>query len=420
MEDLNPFKIAQAQLDEAAKLMNLDPQAQKLLREPMQTVIVNIPLKMDDGKTEVFTGFRVLYNNARGPGKGGIRFHPQETLETVKALGAWMTWKCALAGIQFGGAKGGVICDPNKLSAGELERLSRDYIRAIGKFIGPKVDVPAPDVNTNAQIMAWMMDEYSKMVGYDEFSVITGKPLEIWGSEGRYNSTAMGAMYILREAAKRAGLNLKAARVAIQGFGNAGKFAFDLVTKLFGSNVVAVSDVGGGVYSENGLDYNKLVAATEKGGSVADSGAGSKITNEQLLQTEVDILIPAAIENQITGSNASKVRAKMVLELANGPVTPEADKILFQKGVMDLPDFLVNAGGVIVSYFEWVQNNEDYYWSLDEVYSRLDKLVTKSFNEVIKTQEDYKAKGVNITLRDAAYIIALGRVATAMKSRGWY
>ncbi len=293
--------------------MNLDPQAQKLLREPMQTVIVNIPLKMDDGKTEVFTGFRVLYNNARGPGKGGIRFHPQETLETVKALGAWMTWKCALAGIQFGGAKGGVICDPNKLSAGELERLSRDYIRAIGKFIGPKVDVPAPDVNTNAQIMAWMMDEYSKMVGYDEFSVITGKPLEIWGSEGRYNSTAMGAMYILREAAKRAGLNLKAARVAIQGFGNAGKFAFDLVTKLFGSNVVAVSDVGGGVYSENGLDYNKLVAATEKGGSVADSGAGSKITNEQLLQTEVDILIPAAIENQITGSNASKVRAKMVL-----------------------------------------------------------------------------------------------------------
>ncbi len=420
MEDLNPFKMAQAQLDEAAKLMDLDPQAQKLLREPMQTVIVNIPLKMDNGKTEVFTGFRVLYNNARGPGKGGIRFHPQETLETVKALGAWMTWKCALAGIQFGGAKGGVICDPNKLSLGELERLSRDYIRAIGKFIGPKIDVPAPDVNTNAQVMAWMMDEYSKMVGYDEFSVITGKPLEIWGSEGRYNSTAMGAMYILREAAKRAGLDLKMARVAIQGFGNAGKFAFDLVTKLFGSKVVAVSDVGGGVYSENGLDYNKLVTTTEKGGSVADSGAGSKITNEQLLQTEVDILIPAAIENQITGSNASKIRAKMVLELANGPVTPEADKILFQKGIIDLPDFLVNAGGVIVSYFEWVQNNEDYYWSLDEVYSRLDKLVTKSFNEVMKTQEDYKAKGVKITLRDAAYIIALGRVATAMKSRGWY
>ncbi len=420
MEDLNPFKIAQAQLDEAAKIMNLDPQAHKILREPMQTVIVNIPLKMDNGKTEVFTGFRVLYNNARGPGKGGIRFHPQETLETVKALGAWMTWKCALAGIQFGGAKGGIICDPTKLSSGELERLSRDYIRAIGKFIGPKVDVPAPDVNTNAQTMAWMMDEYSKMVGYDEFSVITGKPLEIWGSEGRFNSTAMGAMYILREAAKRMGLDLKTARVAIQGFGNAGKFAFDLVTKLFGSKVVAVSDVGGGVYSEKGLDYDKLVAATEKGGSVADSGAGSKITNEQLLETNVDILIPAAIENQITGSNASKIKAKMVLELANGPVTPEADKILSQRGIMDLPDFLVNAGGVIVSYFEWVQNNEDYYWSLDEVYSRLDKLVTRSFNEVMKTQEDYKAKNVKITLRDAAYIIALDRVAMAMKSRGWY
>ncbi len=420
MEELNPFKIAQEQLDNAAKIMGLDAQVQKLLREPMQTVVVNFPVKLDNGKTETFTGFRVLYNNARGPGKGGIRFHPGETLDTVKALSSWMTWKCALSGIPFGGAKGGVICDPKNLSVSELERLSRAYIRAIGKFIGPKVDVPAPDVNTNAQVMAWMMDEYSKLAGQNEFGVITGKPLEIWGSEGRFNSTAMGAMYVLREAAKRAGIDLKKARVAIQGFGNAGKFAFDLVTKLFGSKVVAISDSEGGVYSEDGLDYNELSNIKEKTGSVENYTKGKKITNEELIESKVDILIPAAIENQITGANAQKVSAKIVLELANGPVTPDADKILFKNGVIDLPDFLVNAGGVIVSYFEWAQNAQNYYWTQEEVYERLDGLITKSFNDVMKTQQDYKSKGTKITLRDAAYIIALQRVADAMKTRGWY
>ncbi len=420
MEELNPFKIAQEQLDNAAKIMGLDAQVQKLLREPMQTVVVNFPVKLDNGKTETFTGFRVLYNNARGPGKGGIRFHPGETLDTVKALSSWMTWKCALSGIPFGGAKGGVICDPKNLSVSELERLSRAYIRAIGKFIGPKVDVPAPDVYTTPQIMAWMMDEYSKLAGQNEFGVITGKPLEIWGSEGRFNSTAMGAMYVLREAAKRAGIDLKKARVAIQGFGNAGKFAFDLVTKLFGSKVVAISDSEGGVYSEDGLDYNELSNIKEKTGSVENYTKGKKITNEELIESKVDILIPAAIENQITGANAQKVSAKIVLELANGPVTPDADKILFKNGVIDLPDFLVNAGGVIVSYFEWAQNAQNYYWTQEEVYGRLDRLITKSFNDVMKTQQDYKSKGTKITLRDAAYIIALQRVADAMKTRGWY
>ena len=420
MEELNPFKIAQEQLDNAAKIMGLDAQVQKLLREPMQTVVVNFPVKLDNGKTETFTGFRVLYNNARGPGKGGIRFHPGETLDTVKALSSWMTWKCALSGIPFGGAKGGVICDPKNLSVSELERLSRAYIRAIGKFIGPKIDVPAPDVYTTPQIMAWMMDEYSKLAGQNEFGVITGKPLEIWGSEGRFNSTAMGAMYVLREAAKRAGIDLKKARVAIQGFGNAGKFAFDLVTKLFGSKVVAISDSEGGVYSEDGLDYNELSNIKEKTGSVENYTKGKKITNEELIESKVDILIPAAIENQITGANAQKVSAKIVLELANGPVTPDADKILFKNGVIDLPDFLVNAGGVIVSYFEWAQNAQNYYWTQEEVYGRLDRLITKSFNDVMKTQQDYKSKGTKITLRDAAYIIALQRVADAMKTRGWY
>jgi glutamate dehydrogenase (NAD(P)+) len=420
MEELNPFKIAQEQLDNAAKIMGLDAQVQKLLREPMQTVVVNFPVKLDNGKTETFTGFRVLYNNARGPGKGGIRFHPGETLDTVKALSSWMTWKCALSGIPFGGAKGGVICDPKNLSVSELERLSRAYIRAIGKFIGPKIDVPAPDVYTTPQIMAWMMDEYSKLAGQNEFGVITGKPLEIWGSEGRFNSTAMGAMYVLREAAKRAGIDLKKARVAIQGFGNAGKFAFDLVTKLFGSKVVAISDSEGGVYSEDGLDYNELSNIKEKTGSVENYTKGKKITNEELIESKVDILIPAAIENQITGANAQKVSAKIVLELANGPVTPDADKILFKNGVIDLPDFLVNAGGVIVSYFEWAQNAQNYYWTQEEVYERLDGLITKSFNDVMKTQQDYKSKGTKITLRDAAYIIALQRVADAMKTRGWY
>ncbi len=419
-EELDPFKIAQQQLDDAAEVMALDKQAHAILREPMRTLIVNIPVHMDSGETKVFTGFRVQYNDARGPVKGGIRFHPQENIDTVKALAAWMTWKTSLANIPYGGAKGGVICDTKSMSVRELEALSRGYIRAVGKFIGPLVDVPAPDVYTTPQIMAWMMDEYSNIVRHNAFGTITGKPLEVWGSEGRSDSTAMGGMFVMREAAKSLGIDLKTAKVAVQGFGNAGMFAYTLSKKLFGSNVVAISDSAGAVYDANGLDLAKLEKAKKETGSVKNYEGGTPMTNEQLLETDVDILIPAAIENQITGANADRVKAKLVLELANGPVTLDADRILHEKGVLDLPDFLVNSGGVIGSYFEWVQNMGGYYWTADEVYDKLDKIITKSYLDTMAVKKEYEEKGKMITPRNAAYIIAIGRVAAAMKARGWY
>jgi glutamate dehydrogenase (NAD(P)+) len=420
VEELDPFKIAQKQLDDAAAIMSLDKQALAILREPKRVVTVNIPVRMSDGTTETFTGFRVMYNDARGPGKGGIRFHPEENVSTVKALAAWMTWKTALADIPFGGGKGGVICDTKKMDAFELENLSRSYVRALAEVVGPKKDVPAPDVYTTPQIMAWMMDEYNKLAGGSEPGFITGKPVEIGGSQGRFDSTAMGGMYILRNAAKMAKMDLKKARVAIQGFGNAGKFAFDIANTMLGANVVAISDSKGGVYSEKGLDYDKLSAAKEQTGTVQGYKGTEDVSNEDLLELDVDVLIPAAIENQITGKNADRINAKMVLELANGPVTPDADKILFEKGILDLPDFLVNSGGVIVSYFEWVQNNSGEYWTEDSVYKKLDGIVTKSFNDMVAMQKEYKEKGKRITPRQAAYIIAVDRVAKAMKLRGWY
>ncbi len=419
-EELNPFKIAQQQFDRAADLMHLDEAARQLLREPMRTIEVRIPVKMRTGKTKVFTGFRVQYNTARGPAKGGIRYHPAETIDTVRALSAWMTWKCSLANIPYGGGKGGVICDTKSMNELELENLSRGYIRALAPFIGPKKDVPAPDVYTTPQIMGWMMDEYEKIVGKSEPGVITGKPLEVWGSVGRSDSTAMGAMYVLREAAKLKKINLKTARIAVQGFGNAGSFAFTLAKKMFGSRIVAISDSQGGVYSKTGLDYDKLEEAKKRSGSIQGAKGVEKITNEQLLELDVDVLIPAAIENQVTGKNADRIKAKLLLELANGPVTPDADRILFQKGVFDLPDFLVNSGGVIGSYFEWLQNQSGYYWEADEFYTRLDKVITKSFKDVMTTHDEYGKKGQKITPRDAAYIIAIDRVAKAMKARGWY
>ena len=420
MEELDPFKISQEQLDNAAELMNLDKEAHAILREPMRELEVNMPVKMSNGTVKVFKGFRVQYNNARGPTKGGIRFHPQETKSTVKALAAWMTWKSALANIPYGGAKGGIICDPKSMKNDELEELSRTYVRSLGDFIGPKVDIPAPDVYTTPQDMAWMMDEYSKIVGHNEFGVITGKPLEVGGSEGRFDSTAMGGMYVLREAAKIKKINLRNAKIAIQGFGNAGNFAFDLSNKLFGSKVVAVSDSSGGAYSPKGLDYQKLKEAKSKTGSVENCKGVESVSNEELLEMDVDILIPSAIENQITEKNADKINAKIVLELANGPVTPGADDILFQRGILDLPDFLVNSGGVIVSYFEWVQNIQSFYWTEEDVYKRLDSIITKAFKDVIGTQNEYKNKGKKISPRMAAYIVAVNRVAAAMKLRGWY
>ncbi len=414
-EDLDPFDIAQKQLDKAAKVINLDKQALEILREPMQILQVRLPVKMDNGETEVFTGFRVHYNNARGPTKGGIRFHPEESLSTVKALSAWMTWKTAIVGIPLGGAKGGIICDPKKMSTGELERLSRAYVRSIGEFIGPEIDVPAPDVYTTPQIMAWMMDEYENIVRKSAPGVITGKPLELGGSLGRGDATARGGLFVLREGAKKVGLDLSKATVAIQGFGNAGQFAVKLVKEMFGSKVVAVSDTKGGIYAKDGIDYQKLLDHKKKTGTVENFPGSKNITNEELLELGVDVLIPAAIENQITRSNADKIKAKIVLELANGPTTPEADEILYKKKILLLPDFLSNSGGVTVSYFEWTQNISGFYWTEEEVYSRLDQKLTESAHAVLDASEKYK-----VDPRTAAYTISIKRVADAMKLRGWY
>ena len=415
VEELNPFKIAQEQLDKAAKIMKLEKEIHALLRVPKQILEVSIPVKMDNGKTEVYRGFRVHYNDARGPTKGGIRFHPEETLDTVKALAAWMTWKTSVVDIPYGGAKGGVICDPKKMSNNELERLARGYVRAIGRsFIGSEVDIPAPDVYTTPQIMAWMMDEYSVIVGHNEPGMITGKPLSVGGSLGRGDATAKGGMYCLREAAKSMGMDLKKVRVAIQGFGNAGQYAHKLVTEMFGSKVVAVSDSKGGIYSEDGLNYSKVMEHKNKTGSVVNYPGAKSISNEELLELGVDVLIPAALENQIRKDNAGKIKAKIVVELANGPTTPEADEILNKNNILDIPDFLANAGGVTVSYFEWVQNINGYYWSEEEVYEKLDKKMTKAFHDVMEAKKRY-----NTDPRMAAYIVAVGRVADAVKIRGW-
>ncbi len=414
-EDLDPFDIALQQLNKAAKVMKLDEQALKLLSQPMKILQVSIPVRMDNGKTEVFTGFRVRYNNARGPAKGGIRFHPEESLSTVKALAAWMTWKTAVVDIPLGGGKGGVICDPRKMSTGELERLSRGYIKAVADLIGPEKDVPAPDVYTTPQIMAWMMDEYENIVRHSAPGVITGKPIENGGSLGRGDATARGGMYVLREAAKRAGMDLSKARVAIQGFGNAGQFAVKLIKELYGSKVVAVSDTKGGVYLEGGLDFDKLLEQKKNKGTVQGYPGSKNITNEELLELDVDVLIPAAIENQITSKNAGKLKAKVVLELANGPTTPEADEVLHKNKILLVPDFLANAGGVTVSYYEWVQNQTGDYWEEEEVHKKLDKKMVEASKAVFAAVDQYK-----VDPRTAAYVVSVKRVADAMKLRGYY
>jgi glutamate dehydrogenase (NAD(P)+) len=417
MSELNPFKIAQSQLAEAAKIMDLDPAVHELLRWPLRELHVTLAVRMDDGTTKVFHGFRVQYNDSRGPTKGGIRFHPDETIDTVRALAAWMTWKTAVVDIPLGGGKGGIICNPKELSERELERLSRAYMRAIGHFIGEETDVPAPDVYTTPQIMAWMMDEYAVMRGYNVPGIITGKPIPLGGSAGRGDATARGGMYTIREAAKILGIDLSKARVAIQGYGNAGQFAHQLVTELFGSKVVAVSDSKGGVYCEDGLDFDKTMEWKTQEGTVATYQCcekTQKISNEDLLELDVEVLIPAALENQIGDWNAERVKAKIVAELANGPTTPAGDEILHKNGVYVIPDFLCNAGGVTVSYFEQVQNAYDYYWEVDEVYARLDKKMTAAFHAVHAATQKY-----HVHNRMGAYIVSVARVAQAMRLRGW-
>jgi glutamate dehydrogenase (NAD(P)+) len=417
MSELNPFKIAQAQLAEAAQIMELDPAVHELLRWPLREFHVTLPVKMDDGSTKVFHGFRVQYNDARGPTKGGLRFHPDETIDTVRALAAWMTWKTAVVDIPLGGGKGGIICNPKEMSLGELERLSRTYIRAIGHYIGEETDVPAPDVYTTPQIMAWMMDEYAVMRGYNVPGVITGKPLPLGGSAGRGDATARGGMYTIREAANILGIDLAKATVAIQGYGNAGQYAHKLVTEMFGSKVVSVSDSRGGIYCEDGLDFEETLDWKDQQGTVATYECCDKveqISNEELLELDVDILIPAALENQIGAWNAEQVKGKIIAELANGPTTPEGDNILHKNGKYVIPDFLCNAGGVTVSYFEQVQNAYDLYWEEDEVYDRLDKKMTAAFHAVHKAAQAYGVEN-----RMGAYIVSVARVAEAMKLRGW-
>ncbi|MDO8587520.1 MAG: Glu/Leu/Phe/Val dehydrogenase [Armatimonadota bacterium] len=410
----NPFEIAQTQLDKAAKKLGLDAGVHAVLREPMRELHVSLPVKMDDGTIKVFKGFRVQYNDARGPNKGGIRFHPEETIDTVRALAAWMTWKCAVVDSPLGGGKGGVICNPKTMSTMELERLSRAYIDAIGRIIGPGKDIPAPDVYTTPQIMGWMMDEFSKLAGFYSPGVITGKPLSVGGSEGRGDATARGGAYTVREAAKNLGIDMNGATCAIQGFGNAGQFAALLNKQLYNMRIIAVSDTRGGVYSEDGLDPVALVDYKLRTGSVVNFPGTRPISNEDLLELSVDVLAPSALEGVITSSNASRIRAKIVEELANGPMTPEADDILYKKGIFVIPDFLCNAGGVTVSYFEWVQNVYGLYWEESEVHEKLDRKMTKAFRDVYDM-----ARGHEVDMRTAAYMVAIQRVAEAMQVRGW-
>ncbi len=412
-EEKNLFKIAQLQLDEAAKFLKLEPKLHKLLREPMRVFKANLKIKMDSGKTKTFSAFRVQYNDARGPCKGGIRYHPEETLDTVKALAAWMTWKCATVGIPYGGAKGGVVCNPKELSILELEKISRAYIRAFWKYVGPDIDVPAPDVYTSGREMAWMLDEYEKIVGHKSPAMITGKPLALGGSLGRDAATGYGTVICIREAAKHLKIDLKKSTAAIQGAGNVGGWTAKLLQEKFGTKIMAISDSKCAIYSENGLNVEKALAHKEKIGQLHGFMGTKCITNEQLLELEVDVLVPAAMENQITKENTRRLNCKILAEAANGPTTKEADGILKRTKIFQIPDFLCNAGGVTTSYLEWVQNRMGYYWKLDEVNSKLDEVMTKAFWDVTNFAGKNK-----IPMRVAAYALAVQKVAEAMKLRG--
>jgi glutamate dehydrogenase (NAD(P)+) len=414
MAELNPFKIAQEQIDAAAERLGLDPATHELLRWPQRELIVTIPVQMDDGKIKIFHGYRVQFNYARGPAKGGLRWHPEETIDTVRALAAWMTWKTSVVDIPLGGGKGGVTCNPKVMSDGEKQRLARGYIRAVASVLSVTKDVPAPDVYTTPQIMAWMMDEYETMTGEHHPGVITGKPIPLGGSEGRGDATARGGIYIVREAAGALGINLNGKTMAVQGFGNAGQYAALLGSEKLGLELVAASDSKGGIYREKGLDPKKVVDYKLRTGSLQGFPEADAISNEELLELNVTVLFPAALENVITAANAEKLRCKISCELANGPTTPEADQILHQNHVFVLPDFLANAGGVTVSYFEQVQNTYNFYWPLEEVHKRLDEKMTRAFQGVY--QMHLKE---NIPMRQAAYLVSVARVAEACKLRGW-
>jgi len=407
------YDIAVEQFQRAADIMKLDPNVQEILRKPRRILSVNFPVKMDDGRLLLYQGFRSQHNNALGPYKGGVRFHPNVTIDEVKALSMWMTWKCAVAGIPFGGAKGGVTVNPKQLSQSELEKLSRSFFSLISEIVGPYRDIPAPDVYTDSQTMAWFMDEYSKGEKNNAFAVVTGKPLIIGGSLGRDSATGRGVAITVEEAARHLKLNLKGATCAVQGFGNVGSWAYQFLEED-GVKIVAVSDSKGGAYKKSGIWFNDAASHKKKNGSVINLPDSQPITNEELLELDVDILIPAALEDVITKDNAKSIKAKLVAEGANGPTTPEADDILFHNGTTLIPDILANSGGVSTSYLEWVQNLQHLYWTADEVDHRLKNIMVKAFAEVYKTSQDH-----NVDMRTGAYIQAIGKVRDAMKIRGW-
>ncbi len=409
----NQFDIALEQFDRAADLMELDRNSREILRKPQKVLSVSIPVRMDDGSIQVFDGFRSQHNNARGPYKGGIRYHPQVTIHEVKALSMWMTWKCAVSDIPLGGGKGGITLNPKKLSKGELERLSRGFFAAISDIVGPDKDIPAPDVYTDPQTMAWFMDEFSKIRRYNAYGVVTGKPLNVGGSLGRGTATARGLVFTVEEAAKVLNMDLSKTTAAVQGYGNAGAYTHMFLEDI-GVKVVAVSDSQGGAYNAEGLSHSKVSAHKAKTTSVVSAEGAKNVSNEDLLELDVDILVPAALENQLTDKNASRVKAKVIAEAANGPTTPEADDVLFRNGSMVIPDILANAGGVSVSYLEWVQNNQGYYWTAEEVDKKLKVIMVDAFKEVHNTAKKY-----NVDMRQGAYVHAIGKVAEAMKARGW-
>jgi glutamate dehydrogenase (NAD(P)+) len=408
------LEVAQKQYDRAADKLNLGEAVREVLRNPKREVTVHFPVQMDDGSSRVFTGYRVWHNVTRGPAKGGMRFHPLTDLAEIRALAMWMTWKCACVKIPYGGAKGGVTCDPKQLSVRELERLTRRFTTELGEMIGPDSDIPAPDVNTNAQVMAWMMDTYSMHRGYSVPGVVTGKPVSIGGSEGRQEATGHGVIYTLQEAAKTIDLELVGARVAVQGFGSAGEAAARFMSEL-GARVVAVSDSRGGVFDGDGLDLPLVTRHKQETGSVIGTPRTRPLSNAELLEVDCDVLIPAALEGVLTERNARQVQARLIAEAANGPTTPEADDIFRERGIVVIPDILCNAGGVTVSYFEWVQDREEFFWSIDEINARLRRIMVRAFEDVQRTAVEH-----DIDLRLAAYMLSVSRVAEATITRGFY
>ena len=411
---INPYAMAVAQFDEAAERLGLSQAMRAILRMPKRELIVNFPVRMDNGDVEMFTGYRVQHNINRGPAKGGIRFSPEVSLDEVRALAMWMTWKCAVVGIPFGGAKGGVICDPHKLSRAELERLSRRYATEISILIGPDSDIPAPDMNTNPQIMGWMMDTFSMHQGYSVPAVITGKPLAIGGSEGRLEATARGVQVVTREAMRDLEMHPEDCSVVVQGFGNVGSISARLLHEM-GCRVVGLSDISGGVYNANGIDVHRALRYSKEHGALKGLPETEPVTNAELLELPCDALVPAALENQLTGRNASRVRARLIIEAANGPTTPDADRIFNDRGITVVPDILANAGGVTVSYFEWVQDLQRFFWAENEINNRLESIMERSYRAV-----HLKALEQETNLRMGAYLLAVARVAEATEIRGVY